>query len=95
MIQTSLRLRYAVSKEKKERCASRMYDTNTALFTLPLYNTNDKICIRHIHTHSRNIFPYSLSQNTTSLFIKVFGDLASISIYQVELEDSLNQSQVS
>lgn len=45
--------------------------------------------------HIQEIYFHSLSQNTISLFIKVFGDLASISIYQVELEDSLNQSQVS
>ena len=49
----------------------------------------------HPHTFKKYIPIVFLKINTTSLFIKVFGDLASISIYQVELEDSLNQSQVS
>lgn len=49
----------------------------------------------HSHTFKKYISIVFLKINTTSLFITVFGDLASISIYQVELEDSLNQSQVS
>lgn len=49
----------------------------------------------HPHIFKKYIPKVFLKINMTSLLIKVFGDLASISIYQVELEDSLNQSQVS